>query len=441
MNFNKTVYWLILCFSLQWFSCINIPNQYVGIAPGKWRGVLFIDPNKDIIVSKGKNKEVKRIADFEKKMKIVPFTFEWAEDASGHNTMTVINGTERIVFNDITLGKDQKTGNDTFLINLHPYAACLKGIYQGGLMYGHWIVLDKNDYAMEFKAEFGSAHRFNKIKDPNPLNLAPYYKAVFDFDSDNAYDAIGEFIQNGHLITGTFRTETGDYRYLEGELSGTDFQLSCFDGAHAFLFEATVSGDSLSGMFYSGIHYKTHWRAVADPSAVLKSADSLSQVKQSDPFYFGFETPDGLIIDFRDSEYDGKIKIVQILGSWCPNCLDESVFLADYLRTHADLPISVVGLSFERFKEKDKAMDRISQFHNKLKLNYPIAYGGIANRDTAASRFPQISGIHAYPTTLFVNRNNEIVKVHTGFDGPATSKFEQFKMTFNNTVQSLLENK
>lgn len=355
--------------------------------------------------------------------------------------MTVINGSERIVFDDITLGKDKKTGNDTFLINLHPYAACLKGIYQGGLMHGHWIVLDKKDYAMEFRAEFGSDHRFNKIKEPNPVSLAHYYKAVFDFESDKAYDAIGEFRQSGAIITGTFRTESGDFRFLEGEVSGPELQLSCFDGAHAFLFEATISGDSLSGMFYSGIHYKTNWKAVADTSAILKNADAISRVKQSDPFYFGFETPDGLKIDFRDPEYAGKIKIVQVLGSWCPNCLDESVFLAEYLKANPEIPLAVVGLSFERFKEKDRAMERITQFHKKLSLNYPIAYGGLANRDTAASKFPQISGIHAYPTTLFVDKNNQIVKVHTGFDGPATSKFGEYKLTFNNTVQSLLGNK
>ena len=31
-------------------------------------------------------------------------------------------------------------------------------------------------------------------------------------------------------------TETGDYRYLDGVVSGSKMYLSAFDGAHAFLF-------------------------------------------------------------------------------------------------------------------------------------------------------------------------------------------------------------
>lgn len=435
LNLSLSIIYLLMLCSI---SCIQIPNRYNGVPPGIWRGVLLIDSNKDIIVTKGKNKEVKRDVNFESKMKYVPFTFEWSVDDIGNNSMTIINGDERILFNDIVLGKDKKTGSDTFLINLHPYAAVLKGIYQGGIMQGHWIVLDKKDYAMEFKAEFGANHRFNKILDSKPQFLANNYKVVFEPNTENEYDAIGEFTQIGPKVTGTFRTESGDYRFLEGEVFDSTLHLSCFDGAHAFLFTADIRSTVLSGMFYSGIHYKANWLAKEDASATLKNADSISFVTNTKPFYCGFETPDGSILDFRDAQFDGKIKIVQLLGSWCPNCLDESIFLTEYLNANAELPLAIVGISFERFKEKDKAMERISQFHKKLNLNYPIAYGGIANRDTAASRVPQISGIHAYPTTLFVDKNNLIVKVHSGFDGPATSKYEESKKLFDQTVKSLL---
>ena len=43
----------------------------------------------------------------------------------------------------------------------------------------------------------------------------------------------------------------------------------------------------------------------------------------------------------------------------------------------------------------------------------------------------------AYPTLLFLDKNNSIVKVHSGFDGPATSKFTEFKNEFETTLKEL----
>ena len=63
---------------------------------------------------------------------------------------------------------------------------------------------------------------------------------------EDAYPAKGIFFQkDGDVVTGTFRTKTGDYRYLEGVMDGNRLKLSTFDGAHAFLFTATVSDSTL----------------------------------------------------------------------------------------------------------------------------------------------------------------------------------------------------
>lgn len=417
-------------------SCVSIPNRYEGLAPGPWRAVLFINQHKELIVTEGRKKDVKRDVDFEEKSKFVAFNFEISNGLDGKQIMTVINGSERMVFDEISIGRDIRTGDDTFYIKLSPYDACIKGIFEGDKMKGHWIVLDKANYAMEFEARYGLSHRYKKT---NPSqkgpNISGHYQTKFGIDTDKPYDAVGEFEQTGDKLTGTFRTESGDFRFLEGQVVDNELWLSTFDGSHAFLFHATISGDSLDGMFYSGIHHKAQWKAVKVKEGQLKHADSISTAISSEPFYFGFETPDGQFIDFRDEKFKNKLKLVQIMGSWCPNCLDEAIFLNEYFKKNPNENVVVVGLSFERHVERQKAMQRILDFKTKLKLNYEIALGGKANRDSASRAIPQISEIMAFPTLLFVDQNFRIVKVHTGFDGPATSKYLDYVRVFETNIR------
>ena len=150
---------------------------------------------------------------------------------------------------------------------------------------------------------------------------ANYFKFQFDVESLNPYPAIGNFSQEANgRVTGTFRTETGDYRYLEGKMSGDRLYLSVFDGAHAFLFEAKYFEDgSLSGIYRSGNTYKVYWTAHRDSTFQLTSPYELTYLKEGfETFEFAFPDLQGNIVSLSDPRYVGKPKIVQILGTWCP---------------------------------------------------------------------------------------------------------------------------
>ena len=437
-KFIILIFWTAILYN----SCITIPNQHKGFPPGIWRGIIYIDEFKDLIVTQGRNEVVTRDVNYESKSKFVPFNFRIHKDSLGNPVLTVLNGDEQIIFKDISFGKDRRTGDDTFKINLTPYDACLKGVFQEDKMRGYFIVNDKKDYYMPFEARYGQAHRFTKVPEKATVDLNGTYQVVFSDTTKDRFDAVGEFIQQDQKLTGTFRTETGDFRYLEGVVEGNKFALSCFDGAHAFLFEGELSGDSISGMYYSGKHFKTNWHGHKTKNGILKAADASSFSKQSlNDFLFKFSTPEGKVIDFASKELSNKVKIVQIMGSWCPNCKDESIFLNSLITENKFSDLYIVGLAFERYADKEKAMNRIKNYKTSMNLNYEIAYGGLANKDSAAMVLPQLSGISAYPTTLFVDRQNKIYKVHTGFEGPATSKYEDYKREFLETLNTLLNSK
>ena len=125
---------------------------------------------------------------------------------------------------------------------------------------GYWHNLDKGEnYKIPFSAHPSIKMRFSHInKQTSVLNVNGKWEVEFGFNSNNPYPAIGVFSQKkkSNHVTGTFLTETGDYRFLEGKTTKDSLFLSCFDGAHAFLFKAVITkNNTLVGRFFSG----THW--------------------------------------------------------------------------------------------------------------------------------------------------------------------------------------
>ena len=131
------------------------------------------------------------------------------------------------------------------------------------------------------------------------------------------------------------------------------------------------------------------------------------------------------------------------MGSWCPNCLDESIFYVDYLNNNVLKDVEFIWLAFEYAKTKELAINSILKLKNEIGINYPILlaqYGG-TNKKEALKKFPMLNNIISYPTTIFVNKSKEVVKIHTGFNGPATGeKYIDFVKEFDKTIKSMIAN-
>ncbi|HRD38300.1 MAG TPA: TlpA family protein disulfide reductase, partial [Bacteroidia bacterium] len=109
---------------------------------------------------------------------------------------------------------------------------------------------------LQFEAVYNNATRFVTTAKPK-VDFTGRYEVTFNAGTSDAYKAVGIFKQSGSKVTGTFLTETGDYRYLEGAVQNSNMSLSCFDGSHAFLFFMTAANktgkvNDLEGkVFYS----------------------------------------------------------------------------------------------------------------------------------------------------------------------------------------------
>jgi len=409
----KNLIFLALAFIIINQSCITIDTDFEGLPPGQWRAVLKLDNRPKVDNKKGEPlPELVGLKFEEVSQGELPFTFEVIHTSKKDFYINIINGDEKIRVDDITIGLDRQTAKDTVIINFPLYDSHIKAIFEERVMEGNWIV----------------------------TNRGGKWEVTFSPD-ENPDKAIGEFIQEGNKVTGTFMTETGDYRFLEGEIQNNKLYLSVFDGAHAFLFEAKILEDeTMIGSFRSGKHYRVLWEAKRNENIKLTNANDLTFLKEGyDKIEFEFENPEGKMISLNDEKYKGKIKIVQIFGTWGPNWRDETNWLLDYLkRKNNPKGLKIIALAFEKHKDKERAMATIKRYRNTLEAPYEMVWAGPSSKKEAAKSLPMLNHILSYPTMIFIDKNDKVRKIHTGFSGPATSAFPAFKKEFEAYVDELL---
>jgi thiol-disulfide isomerase/thioredoxin len=423
-------------------ACLVMENTFTKVAPGVWRGTLQLEDKEQISNPKGAPlPELMEYKFEEVSGGELPFTFEVKYETDSTFYIEIINGEERIPVRDIHTWKKRSSSNDSIKISFPLYDSYLIAAYEERVMSGLWVVTNRGSYyAIPFTARFGQGHRFTVLKKEPAADFSGKWAANFGINEEEPYPAVGHFQQKGNHLTGTFTTETGDYRFLEGTVQGNKMYLSCFDGSHAFLFEAKYNSDgTLIGSFRSGKHYKTIWEGRRDPMAKLKAPDELTFFKEGfDKINFTFENPEGKVISTENEEWKGKVKIVQLLGTWCPNCKDETEFLTNYLQNNPHPDLTVVGLSFEKHKDKAKATAAIQKYRTHFKLPYEIVLAGSSNKKEAAQVLPMLNHILSFPTLIFIDREDKVRKIHTGFYGPATEEYDAFKEEFDNFVKALL---
>jgi len=405
---------ILLVFS----SCVEIAQPYDKIPPGLWRAELELS-DEDVL----------------------PFNFEVSYDDNDELLVEIINAEERIPVSDISFGMT-KDLQDTIVMSFPLMDSYITATYKENILDGTWHVNNREDYDIPFEAYFGQGHRFTTDREVPKQDLTGTWEATFELETEDEYPAIGEFEQKGNFLYGTFRTETGDYRYLQGSVQGDKFFLSAFDGGHAFLFKGEISSqDLLVGSFVSGSHYKTNWVARPNPEATLTSEYALSQITTPDKkISFSLPNQDGDIVSLDDPAYQGKAKLITIMGTWCPNCLDEAHFLIDYAENNDMGNIEIIGLAFEKYRDRAKATERIKEYKDRLGIPYDLLLAGYYDKVEATKSLGWIDEIISYPTLLFVNKENQVIEVHTGFNGPATSKYASFVDQFDELMAQLSSN-
>lgn len=406
-----------ISFVLLWCLLISCgpkdPSKQRNPLSGLWRGVIDLQ-----------NQEL-------------PFHFRLRGNTADSLELILINGKEELEAGPVHLH------GDSIIMPMHIFDTEIRALrVERGQLEGEWIKNYAEGYRLPFRAKKGESYRFEKAKTKPAFDLSGRWSVSFmAADSSGKPNAVGIFQQKEGNLTGTFLSATGDYRYLEGNVSGKKLYLSAFDGEHAYLFKAkATSSNRLEGTFWSGKSREEKWIAVRNDSASLPSADSLTFLKEGyDSLYFNFPNLAGKNVSLSDPRYKNKVVIVQLMGSWCPNCMDETKFLAEWYERNKEKPVAIIGLGYEKKDDFDYAKQRLEKMKRQLNVGYDLLVAGSADKAAAGKTLPMLNHVMAFPTTIFIDKNGNIRRIHTGFSGPGTGEaYEKYIKEFDAFVSGLL---
>jgi len=373
-------------------------------------------------------------AELEIQGELLPFNMEVTKDEQGGLDVFLLNAGERLLLDEV------QTEGDSLFATLHIFDASLRARINGDNMQGSFVRNYLPGDPIPFHAEFGKSDRFIRQGQSGTTDYTGKYRVLFTSDKDTTV-AVGVFEQQGDSVTATFLTPTGDYRYIQGNVINDSLYMSTFDGNHAYLFMAAKTGsDTVAGLFLSGKAGRETWIAVRDEKAALPDASSLTFLKPGyEKLDFKFRDANGDSVSVNDARFQNKVIIVQLLGTWCPNCMDETRFLAPWYRDNKNRGVEIIGLAYERKDDFAYASERVKKMIEKMAVEYPVLIAGVNDKIKAAETLPALNKVVAFPTTIFIGKDGKVAKIHTGFSGPGTGKYyQEFIEEFNQTVNELL---
>ncbi len=402
-------------------SCSGPPESGVVTGPdleGSWRAVL-LSPGGEL-----------------------PFGLDIAGEGEDWSAV-IVNGEERAATSGVTVDGDLVT------VAFDWYDSRIEARIAGeGRMSGRWIktAAAGGVSQLDFTAEKGAGERFRTVAEERPgaalSDVSGVWRVEF-LDDSGSEAARGEFRQDGSRVSGTFLTPTGDYRFLEGNYGGGLLRLSTFDGAHAFLFRARVEEDgSLRGDFWSRDSYHATWTAerVTDGEAILPDAWSLAGLTNDEGrFHFEFDDLASQTLSSADPRFDGKVVLVNIFGSWCPNCNDKAPLLAQWYRDYRDRGLEIVGLAYEYSGDRERDRRYVGKFAERHGVEFPLLLAGTSDKRQAASTLPDLTAVIAFPTSIFIGRDGKVRRIHSGFSGPGTGRhYDDLVAELEGLIQELL---
>lgn len=393
--------------TLLLWSCEE-PKPELGLKSGIWRGELTAQENQ------------------------IPFNFEVNRN-EGSYQIKLINGIEKLDIDRIDIL------GDSLFFDMHIFDISIKAKIFKDSLAGTYTKNYAEGYILPFKAVYGKEGRFDQTESSNLFDGT--WETTFKDKEGKETSAIGIFKVEDKNLRGTFLSKTGDYRFLDGYTVKDTMYLYTFDGNHIYKFRAYKENDSiLKGEYWSGkTSYKT-FISVKNDTVKLPDANSLTYLKDGyDRIAFSFPDLEGKMTTLNDEKYKGKIVILQILGTWCPNCMDETRFLAEWYNKNRSQGVEIIGLAYEIKPEFEYARDRVLTMKEKLDIPYDFLIAGTSSTKSASESLPMLNKVMSFPTSIIIDRKGEVRRIHTGFSGPATGiYYEEFVDDFNQFMKELI---
>jgi thiol-disulfide isomerase/thioredoxin len=361
----------------------------------------------------------------------IPFKIEFDGDRANVRGW-FFNGDER----EISTSGNFENGSLT--LHFDDYASALTATLKNGVLEGQWESAQKKLYPVVAK-------RF--VAAPPSKIAAPVIDGLWEVEgvASTKGESTWRLIvrQKGAEVSAAILRVDGDTGALTGSYQDGKFVLSHFSGARPSLLTLTPASDGTLAVDLASTHGHNEYKALrpaeartkglpepTDPSAHTRVKDA------SQPFLFSFPDLTGKLVSSDDPRFHGKVVLINITGSWCPNCHDEAPFLEELYRKYHGLGLEIVALDFEP-QEQLKSLSRVRAFIKGFGIEYTYLIAGEPSE--LNDKIPQAENLNAWPTTFFIGRNGLVRSIHTGFTSHASGELDsRLKDSVRNEIGQLL---
>lgn len=327
------------------------------------------------------------------------------------NVLTFYNGVQESF--EVSL-----SGEDTLRGTFPVFASDLWLVATEDGFVGEYYRTDANNYRLPLELTPG-----HMSYDQSPSEFSSQY-AITRYIGNQQKPALLQLDKKDGILVGTIATSTGDSRFMTGYEVEGGFELMGFDGRFIYKVRAAVSDSTIQGHVWAGMTGYYSFSGNADENAALEDPEQMSKLRE-DYTHIEWHLPglDGDTVHF-DSRTITKPTILAIQGSWCPNCMDEGRVLDMYYREFEGA-IDVYGLSYEYSGTLEKATAAVQKMERDLGTSFPMVIATYHPKQDRNAVLP-LEQIRSYPTSIMLDHEGNVVKIHTGFYGPSTKEYEAY---------------
>jgi thiol-disulfide isomerase/thioredoxin len=201
-----------------------------------------------------------------------------------------------------------------------------------------------------------------------------------------------------------------------------------------------MADGKLAGDYWSRDSYHATWTATRDANATIPDGwKDVALTNADGRFQFRFPDLNGKPVSLTDDRFRGKVVLVNIFGSWCPNCNDEAPLLAEWDRKYRRDGLEIVGLAYEFTGNAARDREMVRRFAKRHHIDYTLLLAGVSDKAKASATLPDLTRVLAFPTSVFVGRDGKVKKIYSGFAGPGTGRhYDELRHEIDSLIGTLL---